>query len=168
MSPPGVHRWIVEALGDPEAVARVGADGFLAPEEWRLAVERTRLHQFATLAEWDGNVAVGRLVANRFLESEAGRMVSESLRILPLERALGLVAMPISDRMRRSLEFDFRPLPEIGGGCIEVRGELAVSPAVLLGFYESVVKPIQGGKYSIRLSEQAPALIRLEVSLAVP
>ena len=159
----GVHRWLVEALGDPTARDQLGPDGFLPGPEWKAAVERVIRARFGDLPAEEAALAVGAFLAHQFLESEAGRLTGESLRILPLDRALVAVLMPMSDRMRHGAQFDFRPRPE-GGGFIDVRGEIAAGAATLLGFYQVMLALIPG-EHEVRLAAQSHEFISLEVSV---
>lgn len=161
----GMHRLLIEAIGDATALAQLAPDGFLSPENWRYAVERVRQSHFAHLPVWEGSVALGALIARRFLDSEAGRLPYESLRIMSLDRALIALVMPMSERMRRGVQFDFRPRPE-GGGFINIRGTLAVRAGTVLGFYRTVIEAIPG-RHEVRLVSQAKDSMSLEVSVVV-
>ena len=156
---------LIEAIGDATALAQLGPDEFLSPENWRDAVERVRPSQFAHLPAWEGAVAVGAFIARRFLDSQAGRLPYESLRMMSLDRALIAVVMPMSERMRRGVQFDFRPRPE-GGGFIDIRGTLAVRAGTVLGFYQTVIGAIPG-RHEVRLVSQAKDSMTLEVSVIV-
>ena len=161
----GVHRLLVEALGDAKAIAQLDPDGYISPEIWRAAVERVRLAQFAHLPAWEGAVAVGAFIATRFLDSEPGRLTHESLRMMTLDRAMIAVVMPMSERMRRAAEFDFRPSPS-GGGFIDIRGTLEVSAAMVLGLYRELINRVPG-RHEVKLVTQRQDFISLEVTVSV-
>ncbi len=160
----GVHRWLVESLEDPVALAQVSLDDFLAPELWRLAVERLRLRRFGHLPEWEGAAAVGAHLGARFLASEWGQLMRESISVMPLDRALEAVVMPLADRLRRSAEFDFRARPG-GGGFIEINGPIAVGAATMQGFFQVIVDAIPG-QHVVRVAKDGPQHLTLEVSVS--
>lgn len=163
MSEPGVHRWIVETLDDPLSLTQVGPDGFLSTARWVEAVERVRLARFAHLSAWNGAMAVGSMMARGFLSSEAGLMTREILSMSSLERACAAVVMPMSERLRRSAEFDFRPDPG-GGGHIEIRGRIAMSAATVVGFFQGIVDAIPG-KHLVQLEKQGAQGLTLAITV---
>lgn len=159
-----VHRWIIEALGDAEALAQVGVDGYLPLPLFGAAMERVRLAHFANVPRQEGARLVGVRLANNFLDSEAGQMIDHSIEVLPLDRALASVVMPMGERLRRSAEFDFHAEPD-GGGRIVVRGSLVVSPHTLEGFFQAVVDRIPG-TYRVAISDQTQGALTLLVTPA--
>lgn len=161
--PGGIHKWIVEALGDSEALTQLRPDDRLAPDDWRAAVERVRQSRFAELPAWEGAVAVGAFMARRFLASDAGRITREAISAMTVQRALSTVIGPMSDRMRSEVEFDFTPGPE--GGVFEVRGQIEVSAGTLMGFFGALIESVPG-RHELKLAHQAPRLIRFELVIS--
>lgn len=138
----GMHRLLVAALGDEEALAELGADGFLAPVAWAAAVERTRRRRYPALPPPEGHRRLGQDLAETFLASPDGRLVAATLPELDLTRAFQAVLVPMADRMRRALEYDF--FPEPGGGVIRVRGQRAAPPEHIEGFFAGLVGRVRG------------------------
>jgi len=162
MGGPGVHRWLVEALGDPVALSQLRPDDRLDPEPWRAAVERVRQARFGKLPAWDGAVAVGGFLARRFLASEPGHLTREALSLLPLERAITSVVIPMTERMRSQLELDFVPGGP-GAGFLEVRGAFVVSAATLQGFFQAIIDVVPG-QHLLRLAHQAEGFVSFELT----
>lgn len=160
MSDSGVHRWIVDALGDSTASAQVGGDGYLKTEFWHPAVERVRRAKFDALPVWDGTVAVSTFVAREFLRSRQGRFMEKVLAAMPLPRALQSVVLPMAERMRRRAEFNFRPTPD--GGEIDIQPTAGLSPATMLGFFQGIVESIPG-QHIVRLGHRAPDSMVVEI-----
>lgn len=161
MSEYGVHRWIVEALGDSTAAAEVGGDGYLKAALWHEAVERVRLTKFGALSAWDGTVAVATFVAREFLGSRHGRFMREVLAVMPLPRVFESVVLPMAERMRRRSEFSFRPT-EDGGGEIDIRHTVALSPATMLGFFRGIVEVVPG-HHTVHLAREETDSMVLEI-----
>lgn len=158
----GVHRWIIEALGDQAALAQVGADGFLPIEHFGPAMERARLKRFPHVSREEGARLVGAHLARGFLDSEPGQMVDHSIEVLPLDRALASVVMPMGERLRRSAEFDF-VASEDGGGRITIKGSLVVSPHTMVGFFQALVDRMPGA-HRVELFEQTEGALTLSVT----
>jgi hypothetical protein len=158
-----MHRLIVEALGDAEALARVGPDGYLAPTEWGLALERTLARRYGHLPAEVGHRLLGRELAAAFLASPAGHLVAATLPELDLERAFSSVLLPMADRMRRAIEFDFVPTPE--GGRVLVHGQRAAHAESIAGFFEVMVERVPGA-YAVRVGGVTPTTLELVVSRA--
>jgi hypothetical protein len=159
--PGGMHRLIVAALGDEEALAAVGPDGFLAPAPWGEAVERTRRRRYPALSVDEGHRRVGADVARAFLASPGGQLVAATLPELELARAFASVFTPMAERLRRSLDFDFELQPV--GGLIRVRGPRAVPPEHIEGFFGALLERVRGA-HRVTLARVEPELIELHVS----
>lgn len=158
----GVHRWLIEATGDAEAISQIGPDNYLPAEKWGQALERLRLARFGSLPIWEGARKVGAQVANAFLDSAHGQMIAQSIAVLPLDRALQSVVIPLSERMRKAAEFDFVADPDKQGGRILVRGAFVVSGATLEGFFGAIVARIPG-KHTVRVAEQGSQTLALAI-----
>lgn len=161
--PGGMHRLIVEALGDEEALSQLGPDGYLAPAPWGAALERVRARRHGNLPLADGHRAVGRELAAAFLASPAGQLVAATLPQLELERAFSSVLMPMADRMRRAFEYDFVPSPE--GGRIRIRGARVANVQNIAGFFEEMLARIPG-RYALHIVREEPGLLELGVTRA--
>ncbi|MFT3708472.1 MAG: hypothetical protein QM817_12540 [Archangium sp.] len=149
----GVHRWLIEPLGDAQSIAEIEHDGYLPAIKFGQAVERVRQARYGQLPAAEGLTRVGADLANTFLDSQNGRVLAESIEVLPLDRALKSVVLPLSERMRKAAEFDFLPASNGPGGRILVKGAFVVSGAMLVGFFGAIVARIPGN-FSVRIAEQ--------------
>lgn len=154
----GVHRWLIEALGDEEAISQIEVDNYLPSEKFGQALERLRLQRFPTLPIWEGAKKVGRQVADAFLDGPNGQMISQSISVMPLDRALKAVVLPLSERMRKAAEFDWVPDADGKGGQIQVRGAFVVSWATLEGFFGGIIARIPGD-HTINITEQTSSTL---------
>jgi hypothetical protein len=157
----GVHRWLIEPLGDAQAISEIEHDGYLPSPKFAEAIERVRLARYPTLPREEGETRVGSDLSNAFLDSQNGQVLAQSIEVLPLDRALKSVVLPLSERMRKAAEFDFLPDPS-GGGRILVKGTFEVSGAMLVGFFGAIVARIPG-KHTLRLAEKTAQNIVFEV-----
>lgn len=149
----GVHRWLIEALGDAEAISQIELDNYLPAEKFGQALERMRLKRFPDLPIWEGANKVGRQLAEAFLDGPNGMMITESIAVMPLDRALKAVVLPLSERMRKAAEFDFVPDADNKGGRILVRAAFVVSWATLEGFFGAIIARIPGD-HALNIVEQ--------------
>lgn len=156
-----VHRSLVLALGDAQCTRELGDAEGLEAVSWAAGIERTRVARFAAWPRWQGSARVGFETAQRFLRSDESRLLLETVRLLPLQRAFDSVVVPIAERLRKPLEVDF--VPNAAGGVVIVRGALVLSAAVWAGFFEGLVAEIRG-RWSVALKSLGAQRIELLIA----
>lgn len=156
-----VHRSLVLALGDEQCTRELGDAETMPPAAWAAGVERVRAARYGMLPRWEAWRRLGHDMAQRLIHADESRLLLESMRLLPLQRAFASVVVPIAERLRRPLELDFLPTPD--GGVVVVRGSIVLHPAVWQGSFEGLIAEIRG-RWSVALLQLGPQRIALLIT----
>lgn len=135
-----VHRSLLEALGEPESLAALGSAVWFPGDQWAAALQRARRARFPELSEKDGLFRVGEALGAAFLEQGAGRLVAETLPVLSLDRAMGVLAPALVERLRA--RFDVQWESRERGGSLRISGPVAAPAEVTAGFFEAVLRGV--------------------------
>lgn len=135
-----IHRSLVEALGDPEALAALGSALWFPGDQWAAAVQRARASRFPGLRDDEALFRVGEALGGAFLEKGAGRMMAEALPVLSFDRVFGVLMPALGDRLRA--RFEVRWEPSNGGGSLHIDGPISLPPQVTAGFFTRIVREV--------------------------
>jgi hypothetical protein len=130
-----VHRDLVANLDDDEALQKM-QNGWLDAGEWGPAIERVRARRFADLPIAEGNRRVGALLGERFLSSNEGRIVRESIAVLPRETLFGKLVPMLGERLRQPFRYEW--IATKSGGVLRIHGRRATPAEVTLGFFQII------------------------------
>lgn len=153
------HRDLVKALGDEIALKNIGDSG-LESAEWSEAVDRCA-RRFPDVPREEAFREVGRLLGERYLASDGGRLVVQSLQLVSRERLFSVVIPAMAARLRPG--FDWKWEPSANGGIVRVVGQRATPTTTTLGFFEAMVNVI-GPDLRIRLGNETPTDFEMVVS----
>lgn len=148
-----IHRSLVEALGEPEALAALGPGLWLPGAQWAAAVQRARRKRFPDASEDEGLFRVGEALGDAFLRQGAGQVLAETLPVLSLERVFGLLMPVLAERLRR--RFDVTWESTDSGGSLHIRGPVSLPPAATAGFFERIVREVDPrARVTVGLAEE--------------
>jgi hypothetical protein len=81
---------------------------------------------------------VGALLGERFLASSEGRIVRESLAVLPRETVFGKLVPMLGERLRQPMRVEWEATES--GGLLRILGRRATPAEVTLGFFEIIAR----------------------------
>jgi hypothetical protein len=132
------HRDLVKALGDEIALAD-STGGWLESPEWAAAIDRCAA-RFPDVPRDEAFRLVGVLLGERYLASDTGQVVLQSLRLVPKERVFTNLVPAMAMRLRPGFTWNFEP--GAAGGILRVGGPRATPATVTLGFFEVMVREL--------------------------
>ncbi len=154
------HRDLVKALGDAVALGDANAE-WLGSAGWAEAVERVRSQRFPDVPRDEAFRAVGQLIGERYLASETGKLVLQSLQLVPPERLFVTLVPAMAERLRRGFTWNWEPAPS--GGRLRVGGTRATPVPTTLGFFEVLMRQISPAA-RVRLGRVDPDQFELTFS----
>jgi len=154
------HRDLVTALGDELTLGDSAAE-WLESSDWAEAVERVRAQRFPDVAPDEAFRAIGQWIGERYLTSEVGKVVLQSLQLVPRERLFVNLVPAMAARLRPGFTWTWEPAES--GGKLRVRGRRVTPVGTTLGFFEVLVKEL-GPTARVRLGHVEPEEFGLVVT----
>jgi len=154
------HSDLVEALGDDVALQELTA-GWLESADWADAVERVCAQRFPDVPRDEAFRAVGQLLGKRYLASDVGKLVLQSLKLVPRERVFANLVPAMAARLRPGFSWLWEPAPS--GGVLRVNGDRVTPASTTQGFFEALVKEL-GPTAQVQLGKVAPQEFELIIS----
>ena len=154
------HRDLVKALGDEIALAD-STGGWLESAEWAEAIDRCAA-RFPHVTRDEAFRLVGVLLGERYLASETGQVVLQSLKLVPKERVFSNLVPAMAVRLRPGFTWTWEEAAATGG-TLRVGGPRATPATVTLGFFEVIVREL-GPATKIRLGKVEANEFELVVS----
>jgi hypothetical protein len=132
------HADLVKALGDETALKNLGGS-WMESTDWAEAVDRCA-QRYPEVSRDEAFHVVGVLLGERYLQSDTGQVVQQSLRLVPRERVFTHLVPAMAARLRPGFSWNWESAA--AGGVLRINGPRALPATVTLGFFEVMVREL--------------------------
>lgn len=155
-----VHRTLFEALGEPQSLKALKTEVWFSDEAWRKAVQRLRETTYAEVTDAEAHWAIGDRLAERFLASQVGQLVSQALPVLSFHRIFGDLAPRLFERQREGFTYHWESTDR--GIEIRLLGPFVLPAEVTAGALLHLARRADASA-SVEILSSSPEALRFEV-----